>query len=90
MFEVGFWELVILAVIVLIIAGPERLPGIVRTLGFWAGRAKAAARGLKADFDREMAAEELRKLKKDVEAQAVPDKTAESEKPATPEKPDER
>lgn len=54
MLDVGFWELVLLALIVLIVAGPERLPGIVRGVGRWTGRAKAIARGLKAEFDREV------------------------------------
>ena len=47
MFEVGFWELILVLVLVLVVAGPERLPEIVRTLGRLAGRAKAVAHNLK-------------------------------------------
>ncbi len=58
MFEIGFWELVLVAVIVLIVAGPERLPGIARTLGRWAGRAKATAAAIRTEFERELATDE--------------------------------
>lgn len=55
MFDVGFGEIVLVLVIALIVAGPERLPGIVRTVGLWTGRAKAVARQLREEFEREVA-----------------------------------
>lgn len=58
MFEIGFWELVLVAVIALIVAGPERLPGIARTLGRWAGRAKATVNAIRTEFERELDADE--------------------------------
>jgi sec-independent protein translocase protein TatB len=67
-FEVGFWELVVILTLVLVVAGPQRLPEIVRTLGRWTGRAKALAGDLKREFERELDAEELRQLKRDAEA----------------------
>ena len=70
MFEVGFWELIVVLVLVLVVAGPQRLPEIVRTLGRLAGRAKAVAHNLKQEFERELDAEELRAIKRDTE-QAV-------------------
>ena len=70
MFEVGFWELILILVLVLVVAGPERLPEIVRTLGRLAGRAKAIAGNLKQEFERELDAEELRALKRDAEQAA--------------------
>lgn len=54
MFEIGFWELVLVAVIALIVAGPERLPGIARTLGRWAGRSKATVNAIRTEFEREL------------------------------------
>ena len=36
MFDIGFWELTVIAVIGLIVLGPERLPVVARTLGTWA------------------------------------------------------
>jgi sec-independent protein translocase protein TatB len=70
MFEIGFWELILVLVLVLVVAGPARLPEIVRTLGRLAGRAKAVASNLKQEFERELDAEELRALKRDTEQAA--------------------
>jgi len=67
MFEFGFWELVLILVLVLVVAGPERLPAIVRTLGRWAGRAKALAGQLKDEFEREVHADELKRTLRDAE-----------------------
>lgn len=52
MFEVGFWELILLAVLCLLVVGPRRLPGMMRSFGHWSGRAKLAVRRMKAEFDR--------------------------------------
>lgn len=54
MFDVGFSELVLLALLALIIAGPERLPAIMRTLGRLAGRAKATVAALRTELEREV------------------------------------
>lgn len=70
MFEFGFWELVLILVLVLVVAGPERMPAIVRTLGRWAGRAKALAGQLKDEFEREVHADELRQSVREVERAA--------------------
>jgi sec-independent protein translocase protein TatB len=67
MFEFGFWELVLILVLILVVAGPERLPGIVRTLGRWAGRAKALAGQLKDEFEREVHADDLRRAMREAE-----------------------
>ena len=67
MFEFGFWELVLILVLVLVVAGPERMPAIVRGLGRMAGRAKALVGGLKDEFEREMHAEDLRRAVREAE-----------------------
>lgn len=54
MFDVGFSELALIAVLALIVAGPERLPGIMRTLGRFAGRAKAALAAVRIELEREV------------------------------------
>lgn len=54
MFEVGFSELVLIGVLALVIAGPERLPGIMRTLGRFAGRAKATLNSVRTELEREV------------------------------------
>jgi len=61
MFDIGFWELTIIAVVALLVVGPERLPGLARTAGMWVGRARRFVSGVKADIDREIAADELKK-----------------------------
>ncbi len=62
MFEIGFWELVLIMVIALIVLGPERLPEVARTVGRWVGKARGMARSVKAEIDRELAAEELQRV----------------------------
>lgn len=54
MFDVGFAELVLIGVLALVIAGPERLPGIMRTLGRFAGRAKATFAAVRNELEREV------------------------------------
>lgn len=57
MFDVGFWELSLIMLLALLIVGPERLPGMVSTIGNWAGRAKFMARSLRMQVERELARE---------------------------------
>lgn len=60
MFEIGFWELVMVGVVALIVVGPEQLPGLARKAGFWLGKARRMIAEVKADVDRELHFEELR------------------------------
>lgn len=60
MFDVGFWELALVAVIALIVLGPERLPVVARTVGRWIGRARVYARGLTSELEREFDVDGLR------------------------------
>lgn len=62
MFDIGFSELVVIALVALLVVGPERLPKLARTLGHLMGRAQRYAATLKAEVDREMKLEELKKL----------------------------
>ena len=64
MFDVGFSEVVIIAIIALVILGPERLPKVARTLGFWVGKARRMVADVKSDIDREMRESELAELRK--------------------------
>ncbi len=61
MFDIGFLELVVIAVIGLIVIGPERLPDVARTVGRWVGRTRRFVSQVKSDIDREIRQEELRK-----------------------------
>ena len=61
MFDIGFWELTTIAVIALVVIGPDKLPGVARTAGKWVGRARRFVTDVKTDIDRELKQEELRK-----------------------------
>lgn len=61
MFEIGFTELLLIAVVALVVLGPERLPGAVRTVGLWAGRIKRSFGAIKAEVEREIGADEIRR-----------------------------
>lgn len=70
MFDVGFWELALIGVVALMIVGPERLPGVVRTAGRWVGKGRRILQDAKADLEREMRNQEmadLGALKKDMQ-----------------------
>ncbi len=74
MFDIGFWELTIIGVVALLVIGPERLPRVARTTGLWLGRARRFVSSVKADIDREIATDELKKaLTKQAESPALYD-----------------
>ncbi len=62
MFDVGFWELVLIAVVALVVIGPERLPKVARIAGMWVGRARRTLASVKSEIDRELKAEELKEI----------------------------
>jgi len=62
MFDIGFWEIIFILVIALLVIGPERLPRIARTTGLWVGKMRGFVASVKADIDQELAADELKKI----------------------------
>lgn len=70
MFDIGFSELVVIAVVALIVIGPERLPKAARTMGHLFGRLQRYVNEVKSDISREMELDELRKLQKEVQSAA--------------------
>jgi len=62
MFDIGFWELALIAVVALLVIGPERLPKVARTTGLWVGRMRGFVLSVKADIDKELRAEELKRI----------------------------
>lgn len=62
MFDIGFWELLVVGVVGLLVIGPERLPTVARTAGLWFGKARRFLGSVKADIDRELKAEELKRI----------------------------
>jgi sec-independent protein translocase protein TatB len=67
MFDVGFSELLLIAVVALLVLGPERLPKAARFAGLWIRRARAQWFAVKNEFENELAAEELRRGLRDTE-----------------------
>ena len=70
MFDVGFSELMVIAVVALIVIGPERLPKAARTLGHLFGRLQRYVNDVKSDINREIELDELRKLQQQVKTAA--------------------
>lgn len=67
MFDIGFSELMVIAVVALIVIGPERLPKVARTVGLLFGRMQRYVNDVKADISREMALDDLRKLQANIQ-----------------------
>jgi len=65
MFDIGFTELLVCAVIALLVLGPERLPQAARTAGRWAGKARRMVQQMSDEIDRQVKADELRERIKD-------------------------
>src|SRR5690606_39225609 len=61
MFDVGFFELLVIGVVALVVLGPERLPRAARMAGLWVRKARAQWYSVKAEFERELAAEDMRR-----------------------------
>jgi sec-independent protein translocase protein TatB len=70
MFDIGFSELMLIAVVALIVIGPEKLPKVARTAGHLLGRLQRYVGDVKADINREMQLDDLKKLQQQVADQA--------------------
>ncbi len=60
MFDVGFWEVLVLFGIALMVLGPERLPRVAKRAGTWVGQARALARSLRTQLESEVELDNLR------------------------------
>ncbi|PTQ87692.1 Sec-independent protein translocase protein TatB [Agitococcus lubricus] len=68
MFDVGFSELILLAVIALVVLGPEKLPHAARMTGAWLGRIRRAVTSIQIEIEKEVAAAELKeRMNKEIE-----------------------
>jgi sec-independent protein translocase protein TatB len=61
MFDVGFSEMLVIAVVALLVLGPERLPKAARLAGLWVRKARAQWYSVKAELDAELANEQFRR-----------------------------
>ena len=70
MFDIAFSELLVIALVALLVIGPEKLPKVARTMGHLTGRLQRYVSTVKADIERELQAEELRRLQTEVRQEA--------------------
>ena len=61
MFDIGFSELLIIAVLTLIVMGPERLPETVRTITLWLGRLRQFLSAARTEIEDEVGVDEIRR-----------------------------
>ena len=71
MFDIGFSELMVIGLVALIVIGPEKLPRMARTVGHLAGRLQRYVSDVKADINREIELDELRKMRDSMEKAAT-------------------
>jgi len=61
MFDIGFAELLIVAVVALVVLGPEKLPVAARTLGLWLGRIRRTVSSIQSEISEELRIEEMKR-----------------------------
>lgn len=59
MFDIGFWELVVIGVVALVVLGPERLPVAIRTASHWIKLIRSTANSVKTELEQELKLQEL-------------------------------
>jgi len=62
MFDIGFWELLVIGVVALVVIGPERLPEVARSAGVYVAKFRRFVAGVKSDIDSELNSGELKKI----------------------------
>jgi sec-independent protein translocase protein TatB len=69
MFDVGFWEILLVLILALVVIGPERLPGAARTLGLWVGKGRRYIEGVKSEVEQEFDVSEFKRVIRNQEIQ---------------------
>lgn len=62
MFDIGFWELLLIGIVALVVVGPERLPEVARSAGVYVAKFRRFVAGVKSDIDAELETGELKKI----------------------------
>ncbi len=87
MFDIGFWELVTLFVVALLILGPEKLPRVANTLGRWVGQGRTVIRNLRRQINVELALKEEEERNKNTRASTGTDTDTDKAAPSGPNAP---
>jgi sec-independent protein translocase protein TatB len=69
MFDVGFWEILLILVLALVIIGPERLPGAARKAGYFVGKARRYIEGVRSEVESELDVGEFKRMLHNQEVQ---------------------
>jgi len=69
MFDVGFWEILLILVLALVVIGPERLPGAARQAGYWVGKARRYIEGVRSEVEQELDVTEFKRMLHNQEVQ---------------------
>ena len=64
MFDIGYSELLVIALVALVVIGPKDLPNVMRTVGKWVGKARGMARHFRSGIDTMMREAELEEMEK--------------------------
>ncbi|MEC4768409.1 Sec-independent protein translocase protein TatB [Halomonas sp. CUBES01] len=92
MFDFGFFEILVIGVVGLLVLGPERLPRAARAVGLWVGKIKRTVSGMQREISAQLEAEDLRQTLNDQQkklddslrkAKQDVERIAEADKPAT-------
>jgi sec-independent protein translocase protein TatB len=69
MFDVGFWEILLILVLALVVIGPERLPGAARQAGYFVGKARRYIEGVRSEVEQELDVSEFKRMLHNQEVQ---------------------
>jgi len=61
MFDPSFFELIVICIVALLVLGPDRLPGAIKTCGLWIGRLRRSFNKIKREIEQEVGADEIRR-----------------------------
>ncbi|OLQ95747.1 twin arginine-targeting protein translocase TatB [Vibrio ponticus] len=73
MFDIGFWELVLISVVALVVLGPERLPHAIRSVSRFISSAKSMANNVKDEINHELKIQELQENLRKAEQMGMED-----------------
>lgn len=69
MFDVGFWEILLILVLALVVIGPQRLPGAARKAGYFVGKARRYIEGVRSEVESELDVNEFKRILHNQEVQ---------------------